>query len=130
MAKKKRPQTPPSRLDLLTARINHWSRPLRIAMTTFITLVIVVIVGYIVDRLLLQAVYDEELSAWVPTIIMGVVGLGTYGGGWWLLVGFDWNVDKPWQARRASTIFVLAGLFGFGIVLLGLLSGLVFGYLL
>jgi len=115
-----------NRLDALTQRLNQWSRGARIGMNTFVTLMFILVVGFIVDRLLLRAVYEERLSVWVPTLIISALGVVIYAGGWFLLVGYDWDAEKPWQARRASTLFVLSGLFAFGVIILAVVGGLVF----
>jgi hypothetical protein len=130
MAKKqasKPPQTP--FFDRLAMRIQRWRRPTRIALSSFLALVLVTVVSFFVDRLLLQQVYDEELSVWVPTLIIAGVGVGAYWLGWRLLVGFDWYEERPWQASRASALYVVVGLVGVALIVLGILSGLASGFL-
>jgi len=130
MAKKpasKPPQAP--FFDRLAGRIQRWRRPTRIALASFLALVLVTVVSFFVDRLLLQQVYDEELSVWVPTLIIAGVGIGAYWLGWRLLVGFDWDEERPWQASRASALYVVLGLAGVAFIILWILSGLASGFL-
>ena len=129
MAKKKSSninRQPINRVDLLTQRINHWSRRLRIVVTSALTIVYLLIFGFILDRLIADRVYNDELSIWVPSIIITVIGVGIYAYGWFLLVGFDWDAEKPWIARRASAYFVIVGLICSGIVMVALLGGLLY----
>ena len=129
MAKKKssnRHTQPVNRIDVLTQRINDWSRRLRIVVTSALTLVYLLIFGIILDRFIADPVYNEELSIWVPSVIITVFGVAIYACGWFLLVGFDWDSDKPWVSRRASAYFVVTGLICFGIVLIALLAGLLY----
>lgn len=127
MAKKPRDTSPlPAFTERLIVWIDRWARPLRIAMATYVTLVVIVMLGYVMDLLILDQVYAGEISTTVPTLIITVLGVVTYGVGWWLLVGFDLNPDRPWQATFASAMWVILGAVGTLIILLALIFGYLF----
>jgi hypothetical protein len=128
MAKKRRATQSISVVDILAQRINAWSRGLRILMTTLVTSILVLVFGFLLDLLILDTAGGQNATPYI--LIVTTVGVLIYGFGWHLMVGFDWDVEHPWEAGRGAAYFILAGALGILAVIVGLLMGLAFGYLI
>ncbi|MBI5958166.1 MAG: hypothetical protein HY866_05505 [Chloroflexi bacterium] len=115
-----------SRIDLWAGRLNRLPRLGRVILSLLITLELVVLVSIVVDGLLIDEVVAGDVGAGMPILIEAVFGVIFYSLGWWALVGFD----QPWRATTASVLYFAAGVIGLGLILILVLYGLAFGYLL
>ena len=119
-----------SRIDQWADRIGRLSRGRRMALSLAITLVLVILLSVIVDRLLIERVIEGDMGRSVPAWIAAGSGVLCYVIGWWALVGFDWNPDRPWQARAPAVYYVGAGAAGLLVLVVLIVFGLLFGYVL
>ncbi len=118
------------RIDQWKTWLSRLSRGRRVALSLAITLELVIVVSLIVDRLLVDQVVEGDLSRTVPAWITVGAGLILYAIGWWTLVGFDWEVDQPWQAGTPAVLYVGAGVASLLVLGVLILLGLAFGYIL
>jgi len=70
------------------------------------------------------------MGAMTPALIEATIGVVLYVIGWWLLVGFDADPEKPWQARPLTVGYVAAGVVVLVLLIMLALFGLAFGYIL
>lgn len=119
-----------SAVERWAARLGRLSRGWRVTLSLAITLELVILISFAVDRLLVQRVVEGDLARTAPAWIAAGVGLVLYAVGWWALVGFDWNPAQPWRPGRAAVLYTAAGGAGLLVVIVLALFGLVFGYLL
>lgn len=119
-----------SRIDQWAARLNRLSRMGRVVLSVLITLELVVLISLVIDKLLIDQVIEGDVDPMTPALIEAAIGIVFYVIGWALLVGFDSDAQKPWQASTPTVLYVAAG--GVGLVLLIILAlfGLAFGYIL
>lgn len=115
-----------ARIDLWAGRLNRLPRLWRVILNVVITLELVVLVSVIVDNLLIDAVVEGNVGAGTPILIEAIFGVIFYIIGWWALVGFD----DPWRATTASVLYFAAGAISLVLILMLILYGLAFGYLL
>jgi hypothetical protein len=110
------------------ARIDRMPRMTRIVLALFFTLVLVVLAWLVFSVLFGIEVFDPNPDATAPLVVVVVLGLVVYGVGWWSMVGFE--IDQPWQAGLPAVVFVTAGLLGLLLIVVLVLFGLAFGYIL
>jgi hypothetical protein len=60
----------------------------------------------------------------------GWLGQAAFLVGWWAVVGFDLNPAQPWHAGRPAGVYVAAGVIGLAVLIVLILFGLLFGYVL
>jgi hypothetical protein len=124
------PAQPESRIDVWAGRINRLPRLARVFLSLLITLEYTGLLW-----LLAVLVFDIDVFAtdpdttWPLLLVLGV-GLVVYGVGWWAMVGFDWDPNRPWQAERPAVLFVAAGVLALILLVALVLFGLAFGYVL
>ena len=119
---------PNNRVDQWSARLGRLSRGWRVALSLAVTVVLVVLVSIVVDRLLVDSVIRGDLARSVPAWIAVATGVVFYALGWWALVGFDWNPAHPWHPGRPAVFFTAAGVAGLLLIVSLALFGLAFGY--
>lgn len=112
------------------ARVDQWPRLVRIAVSLLITLELVILVSVLIDRLLLDMVYEGDVGAMTPALIAAGLGLVFYAIGWWAMVGFDSDPNRPWRGGKRAVIWVGIGLAGLVLLIILALFGLAVGYLL
>ncbi len=122
MAKKKK-TAPLNPLDALVARLNTWPRVLRIVLNTLVALLITGLAGSALFQLMGLQAGDNA----TPLILITMAfGIALYAVGWSLMVGFDWNLDTPWQARRAAIYYMIAGLVALLVTILLIVGTLIY----
>jgi len=119
-----------SGIERWAVRLGRLSRGWRVALSLAITLELVILISFVVDRLLIQRVVEGDLARAVPAWIAVGVGLVLYAVGWWALVGFEWDPARPWHPGRAAVLYTAAGGAGLLLVIVLALFGLAFGYFL
>ena len=124
------PQRSETRMALWLARIERWPRVGRIALSFIITLVLAGLVWWAVAKALGIGPLEEHPDATLALVIVVVAGFAFYVYGWWVLVGFDRDPARPWQAHPRSVWYVWVGGVGLLLAVLLLLFGLVYGYIL
>jgi hypothetical protein len=119
-----------SRIEQWADRLDRMSRAWRVVLSLLITLELVILLSLFIDRVLIDRVVAGDVGAAVPAWIAVILGIVLYIVGWWALVGFDFNPDRPWRAGTPAVLYVAAG--GACLVILVILAlfGLAFGYLL
>lgn len=119
-----------SRIEQWAERLDRMSRVWRVVLSLLITLELVILLSLFIDRVLIDRVVAGDVGAAVPAWIAVILGIVLYVVGWWALVGFDLNPDRPWHAGTPAVLYVVAG--GACLVILVILAlfGLAFGYLL
>lgn len=130
---KKVPRTTPRKpirlhLNDFAARLDHWSRPLRIGVTTLVAVLWVGLSIVVLSLALPADTFQDPDSAFNVVVGLAVFGIALYGIGWALLVGFDLDPDTPWQASRASTYYVLSGGLVLTLLILGLIVGIFYAF--
>jgi len=120
----------PSRIDHLADRINRWPRPLRIVVGIVITLELTVLAWLVLAWAFDVAVLAVDPDVTAPLTIVIVLGLLFYGFGWFAMVGFDMHPETPWRAGRPAVWFVAGGAAGLVSIIMLVLFGLAFGYLM
>ncbi len=125
-----KPAASASAIDRWAARLGRLSRGWRVLLSLVITLELVILLSFVVDRLLIQRVVEGDLARAAPAWIAVGVGLVLYALGWWALVGFDWDPTRPWRPGRAAVLYTAAGGAGLLVMIVLVLFGLAFGYLL
>lgn len=125
-----RPAMSTHAIDRWAARLGNLSRGWRVLLSLVITLELVILISFAVDRLLIQRVVEGDLARAAPAWIAAGVGLALYAVGWWALVGFDWDPAHPWSPGRPAVLYTAAGVAGLLVVIVLALFGLAFGYLL
>ena len=127
-------QEPGSRLEtiaeLWAGRIDRLPRLARVIVSLMITAELTVLLSVVVDQLLIEAVVEGDVGAMVPALIAAGIGLVFYVIGWWALVGFDVDPSEPWRAGWPTVLYVWAGIAGLAVLLVLVVYGLVFGYVL
>lgn len=118
---------PMSRVEQWSARLNRMPRMLRMVLSLAITLEMVVLAWLLIATILDIELFDPNQDLTVPMVLVTVLGLVFYGVGWWAMVGFD---TAPWQAGTPAVIYTVAGCAGLFLVLMLVLLGLAFGYIL
>lgn len=108
-------------IDQLAARINRWSRLLRIITATMITVITVGLLMSIFDLMVPLEFFYDVTQARVTLLVMLVAGFLTYGFGWAWLVGFDG--DRAWQADHRAAWFVVFGLVELFLLVIGIIAG-------
>jgi hypothetical protein len=108
-------------IDQLAARINRWSRLLRIITATAITVITVGLLMSIFDLMVPLEFFYDVTQARITLLVMLVAGFLTYGFGWALLVGFDG--DRAWQADQRAAWFVMFGLAELFLLVIGIIAG-------
>lgn len=115
-----------------TDRVAQWAERLtrvphvwRIVLVLLVTLVLALLAWVVVDRIIVN-----EFGSMTPTFVAVAVGLLVYGVGWWALVGFEDNPQRPWHAGAKAVWFVAAGAAGLVTLVMLAAVGLVFGYVL
>ena len=129
-AKRQTRQQPASRIDQIAARINRMPRTTRIIVSVAVTLILVILASLVIDRIFIQGVYDGKVDPMTPALVAVALGLVLYGLGWWSMVGFDLDSNRPWQAGRAAVIYIALGGAGLILTIVLIAFGLVFGYYL
>ncbi len=124
------PQRSETRMALWVARIERWPRVGRMVLSFVIALILSGLVWWAVAQLLGIGPLEAHPNATLALGIVVVAGFVFYGYGWWVLVGFDTDPARPWQARPRSVWYVFLGGVGLVMVVVLLLLGLVYGYLL
>jgi hypothetical protein len=119
---------PISRVEQWSARLNRMPRVLRMVISLIITLELVVLAWLLIAAALDIDIFDPDPDLTLPLLLVTVLGLVFYGVGWWAMVGFD--SGGPWQAGTPAVIFSAAGCAGFILVIMLVLLGLAFGYIL
>ncbi|NDJ75783.1 MAG: hypothetical protein GYB65_05960 [Chloroflexi bacterium] len=118
------------RIERWAARINRLPRLARVILSLVITLEVTALMW-----LLLALVFDlklDEVDSTTTIVLVIVLGLGlaAYVVGWWAMVGFDLDPDRPWQAGTATVLYVAGGIIAQVLLLVLALFGLAFGYIL
>lgn len=117
-----------SQFAVWMARINRMPRTARVMFALFFTLELVILAWLVVSALFGIEVLDTDPDATAPLVIVVVLGLVVYGVGWWSMVGFE--VTEAWQAGLPAVIFVAVGMLGLVVLVILVLFGLAFGYIL
>src|SRR5512145_663729 len=94
-----------SRIETWAGRLNRLSRPVRIGLIFLITLELVILFSVVIDRTLIDNVYEGTVDPMTPALIAAGIGFVLYAVGWWAVVGFA----EPWHARRPAVFFVWSG---------------------
>ena len=109
-----------SQFERITAWINGLSRPTRIALNMFISIVVMALVGvplvFIVAGEQVNTIESGEVL-YIPSIAIAVLWFALYGFGWNVLVGFDWDEENEWKAGNSATYMVLLGMIAFVFVI-------------
>lgn len=119
-----------SRIDLWAGRLNRLPRLGRVVLSLLITVELVALVSLFVDRALIDHVLKGDIGAGVPAWIEVGIGVVLYAIGWWLLVGFEMDPERPWQAGTSAVLYVALGAAGLVLILILALYGLAVGYVL
>ncbi|MBN1202336.1 MAG: hypothetical protein JXJ20_10815 [Anaerolineae bacterium] len=119
-----------SPVERWSARIDRMGRRRRIILALLITLELVALTSLIIDRLLIGRVVEGDVNPMTPALIEAGLGLLFYGIGWWAMVGFDWDPQSPWRAGRPAVVYTVLGAASLVLLVLLVLFGLVFGYVL
>lgn len=125
----KRPQVPVTLFDQIENWVDGLPRGSRIGLNAFISLLVMIVLGLPIVLITAGSQVNEVDSGevlYIPTIAIAVIWLLVYGFGWGALVGFDWDLDVEWQAKRSSVFMVLLGAFAFVAMLFGCIFGLLF----
>ncbi len=119
-----------TRYERLVAWLDQMSRLRRVLLSLGITIEYVILVSLVVDRLLIDAVLSGDVEPLVPAWIAAGLGVVFYGIGWWALVGFDIDPDRPWRAGNPAGLYVTGGAVALALLVMLALFGVLFGYVL
>ncbi len=119
-----------SRIELWAARLDRMPRGARVAISLVITLVLVVLAWLVITLVLGVEILDPDPHLEVPLIVVIALGIVFYVIGWWALVGFDLDPQRPWHAGTAAVLYAAAGAASLVLVIMLALFGLAFGYIL
>ncbi|HVO72128.1 MAG TPA: hypothetical protein VMT24_18890 [Aggregatilineaceae bacterium] len=119
-----------SRIEQWADRLDRMSRVWRVVLSLLITLELVILLSLFIDRVLIDWVIAGDVGPGVPAWIAVILGIVFYAAGWWSLVGFDLNPNRPWHAGIPAVVYVAAGTAGLLLLAILALYGLAFGYLL
>lgn len=115
-----------SRTERIANRINALSRPSRMAINIWISLMTMGVVG-------LPLVFlfgGQNKASTIPIVAVATVWLVVYAAGWYALIGFDLDEERPWQAGKPAVWIVVIGIIMTFLVALELIFGLLFGLVL
>jgi hypothetical protein len=118
-----------TRVEAWAARLDRLSRLVRIVLSLLITLELVVLLSIVIDRALLDRVYEGEVGAMTPALIAAGLGIVLYAIGWWALVGFETD-DQPWRAGTPAVVYVTLGVIGLFLMFMLAVLGLLLSYIL
>jgi hypothetical protein len=119
---------PVSRVEQWSNRLNRMPRMLRMVLSLAITLELVILAWLLIAAVLDIHIFDPDPDLTLPLVLITALGLVFYSVGWWAMVGFD--TSGPWQAGPPAVIFAAAGCAGLILVIMLVLLGLAFGYIL
>lgn len=119
------PQSP--RIRRLIQVMNGWSRSQRISLNLACSIILTMVLGYLLRIIFFDDPTGDFTFYWIGVSLLAV---GISAAGWFWLVGFDLDEKDEWRAGAASVYFLLAGAFGFVLILLGILAGLTFGFII
>lgn len=119
-----------SRIDQWADRMDRMPRTARIILSLAITLELVVLAWLIVAELFGIDIMDSGSKTTVPLLLVLVLGIVFYVVGWWAMVGFDTDPNRPWHAGSPAVLYLAAGAAGLIVLLLLALFGLALGYVL
>ncbi|MBN1680559.1 MAG: hypothetical protein JW966_09720 [Anaerolineae bacterium] len=119
-----------SRIVLWANRLNRLPRSTRIIVVAVITMELVALAWLVVSRITGVNALDADPQVTTQIVIVCVLGLVFYGVGWWAMVGFDLDPDRPWYAGTPAVWFAAAGAAGLIVIVMLALFGLALGYVL
>lgn len=115
-----------TRTERIVARIDALSRPSRMALNIWVSLVVMGVIG-------LPLVFltgGENGGSTASVIIVAVVWLIVYATGWYAFLGFDLDEERPWQAGKPAVWMVVMGVVMTFLVIVELIFGFLFGFVL
>lgn len=125
-----RPTKTQSRVDVWALRINRWPRLTRVIVSLAVTVILTLLAWLLLAEIFGLKPLDAETDATLPLLLDVGVALFLYALGWWALVGFDLDPNRPWQAGSVAVLYVAAGVAGAFILIMLFIFGLAFGYIL
>lgn len=123
---KKTSKRPLTRIERVALYLNGLSRPSRMGLNIWISLVVMGVVGLPLVFALGGANGDSTASIVVITTLWFLV----YAAGWHALLGFDLDEEHPWQAGRAAVWMLVIGIVMTFLAVLEIVFGLLFGFVL
>jgi hypothetical protein len=121
-----------SRAQRMAARIDSMPRFWRVMLNMLISLIVMAVVGLPIAYIFSRNINELEGGQflYIPTILIAVIWLAVYSFGWQALVGFDWNEDEPWKAGRPAVVMIVIGMSATFFLLLEIVFGLLFAFVL
>lgn len=115
-----------TRTERLATRIDTFSRPSRMALNIWVSLVVMGVIG-------LPLVFltgGENGGSTASVVVVAVVWLIVYATGWYAFLGFDLDEERPWQAGKPAVWMVVMGVVMTFLVIVELIFGFLFGFVL